>query len=139
MHETWLKLVSPLDYFNLENYCLETVNRIDCQVEGVGLYVLHGTDYKLRGDLKCQNEIYKSLFIEVNRLNHKNIITGVVYRHHHHGINEFNNQLKADISKINTQNKLLYLTGDFNINILKDNEKYIDDFLDMMYSIHCTH
>ena len=61
----------------------------------------------------------------------------VVYRHYHHGngINEFNNQLEAVISKITLENKLFYLTGDLtNINILKDNETYIDDFIDMMYS-----
>ena len=82
------------NYFNLRNYCLETVNRIDCQVGGVGLYVLNDIDYKLRDDLRCQNEVYESCFIEINRSEDKNIILGVVYRHHHKSINEFNNQLE---------------------------------------------
>ena len=71
IQETWLTLDSPLDYFNLQNYCLETVNRIDCQVGGVGLYILNDMDYKLRDDLMCQNEICESIFIEVNRPNYK--------------------------------------------------------------------
>ena len=29
---------------------------------------------------------------------------------------------------------MIYLAADFNIDILKNNEKYIDDFLDLIYS-----
>ena len=75
-------------------------------------------DYKLKDDLKCQNEIYELISIEVNRPNYKNVIIGVVYRHHHHGI-KFSNQVEVVISKITLENKPFYLTGDFNINILR--------------------
>ena len=36
--------------------------------------------------------------------------------------------------RISSENKLIYLAGDFNIDILKNNEKYNDDFLDLIYS-----
>ena len=134
IQETWFKEDTPLNYFNLRNYCLETVNRIDCQVGGVGLYVLNDIDYKLRDDLRCQNEVYESCFIEINRSEDKNIILGVVYRHHHKSINEFNNQLETVLSKVTLENKLFYLCGDFNINILKDEENHINNFIDMIYS-----
>ena len=60
------------------------------------------------------------------------MIIGSIYRHHHHSINEFNNYLEDVIRKISSENKLIYLAGDFNIDILKNNGKYIDDFLDLI-------
>ena len=64
------------------------------------------------------------------------MIIGSIYRHHHHSINKFNNYLEDVIKKISSENKLMYgyLAGDFNTDILKNNEKYIDDFLDLIYS-----
>ena len=116
------------------NYSLETINRIDCNVGGVGIYISNAVDYKVRTDLNSQNEIFESCFIEINLSNDKNIIIGSIYRHHHHSINEFNNYLEDIIKRISSENKLIYLAGDFNIDILKNNEKYIDDFLDLIYS-----
>ena len=115
-------------------YSLESINRIDCNVGGVGIYISNVVEYKVRTDLNSQNEIFESWFIEINKSNDKNIIIGSIYRHHHHSINEFNNYLEDIIKKISSENKLIYLTGDFNIDILKNNEKYIDDFFDLIYS-----
>ncbi len=134
IQETWFKADTSLDYFNLPDYNLETINRIDSYVGGVGLYISNDIEYSLRNDLNSQNQIFESCFIEINRSNHKNIIIGTLYRHHHHSINTFNNQLDDIIKKIVLENKLIYLVGDFNVNILKDNENYIKDFIDMMYS-----
>ena len=97
---------------------------------GVGVNISNAFDYKVRTDLNSQNEIFESCFIEINMSNDKNIIYGSIYRHHHHIINELNNYLEDIIKKISTENKLIYLAGDFKIGILKNNEKYIDDFLD---------
>ena len=63
---------------NLPNYSLETINRIDCNVGGVGIYISNNIDYKLRTDLNSQNEIFESCFIEINRSNDKNIIIGSI-------------------------------------------------------------
>ena len=136
IQETWFKSGTTLDYYNLTDYNLETTDRVDNKVGGVGLYVSNNFEYKLRSDLCTQNEIFESCFIEINRShnNSKNIIVGTLYRHHHHSINEFNNQLEDIINKINLENKLIYLTGDFNIDILKDKESNINDFIDLMFS-----
>ena len=102
---------------------------------GVGIYISNAVDYKVRTDLNSQNDIFESCFIEINMSNDKNIIIGSIHRHHHHhSINEFNSYLEDIIKKISSENKLIYLAGDFNIAILKNNEKYIDDFLDLIYS-----
>ena len=47
------------------------------------------------------------------------MIIGSIYRHYHHSINEFDNYLEDVIKKISSENKLIYLAGDFNIDILK--------------------
>ena len=134
IQETWFTENTCLDYYNLPNYSLETINRIDCNVGDVGIYISNNIDYKLRTDLNPQNEIFESCFIEINRSNDKNIIIGSIYRYHHHSIHEFNNHLEDVIKKFSSENKLIYLAGDFNIDILKNNEKYIDNFLDLIYS-----
>ena len=57
-------------------------------------------------------------------------------RHHHHSIHEFNNHLEDVIKKISSENKLIYLAGDFNIDILKNNEKHIEDYPYSLYPLN---
>ena len=63
----------------------------------------------------------------------KNIIIGSIYRHHQHSIIEFKNDFDEVIKKISSENKLIYLIGDFDIDILKNNKKHIANFLDFIY------
>ena len=47
----------------------------------------------------------------------------------------FNNHLESTLSTIDKENKLIYLMGDTNIDLLKNGEHSLtSDFLDMMYS-----
>ena len=55
IQETWFTEDTCLEYYNLPDYSLESINRIDCNVGGVGVYISNAIDYKVRTDLKGTN------------------------------------------------------------------------------------
>ena len=66
IQETWFTEDTCLEYYNLPDYSFESINRIDCNVGGVGIYISNAIDYKVRTDLNSQNEFFESCFIEIN-------------------------------------------------------------------------
>ena len=54
------------------------------------------------------------------RMREKNILIGCIYRHPHmNNMDDFNHYMEKTLSKINKENKEVYITGDFNIDLLK--------------------
>ena len=65
----------------------------------------------------------------------KYIICGCAYRHPNTDISIFTNYISKCLRKINKENKLCYLSGNFNIDLLKyDSSNKHRDFLNMMTS-----
>ena len=103
---------------------------------GVGFYISNDLEFKLREDLSLHNvDTVESLFIELIRPREKNIIVGIVYRPPNHRLDDFlstNNELLGNISR---ENKICFLMGDFNINLINyQNHHLTGQFLDGMYS-----
>ena len=114
--------------FNITGYyCLQFQTRYatDDGRDGVGLFINSNFTYVKRDDLSVFiPHVNESVFFEIQINERKTIIVGVVYRP--------NTQPRADIdicmqkiieiqSKIKEENKVSYLMGDFNIDILKVN------------------
>ena len=60
----------------------------------------------------------ESICVEI--CNKKNVIIGCIYRHPSMGLNEFNDDFfNPLLENIATDNKKLFLVGDFNIDLLK--------------------
>ena len=138
--ETWQK-DEPHEYFHLEGYKLEYKNRTPTKRGGgVCLYVKEHLRYKVRNDLithaLCSDGI-DCLFIEIDRVGYKNIIVGVIYRPPDQDINVFNqftDQLLSTITK--NENKLVYIIGDFNINLLnEDVHALTNEFINIISSL----
>ena len=92
---------------------------------GTALFV--NKDYKAfeRTDIKIQNNLYESVWIEIKNKNSKNIVCGCIYRHPNklnQDYSEFNKYMDVTLSKLVKENKELYVCGDFNIDLLKINE-----------------
>ncbi len=116
--ETWFKDIPP-EYFNLTGYNLEFQNRVNKTGGGVCLYIKDDIKYKVRTDLqeiKCPENV-EVLFIEIDRPNSKNIVVGVVYRPPDQDVNVFNSYIDNVLTNASKNQKLIYLMGDFNINI----------------------
>jgi hypothetical protein len=74
--ETWLNDTNN-DNFNIEKYDFISSNRSNKRGEGVGIYIIKETEYKIRKDLNSVNEDgIESVFIEINMPFSKNIIVG---------------------------------------------------------------
>ena len=78
----------------------------------------------------------KSKFIEIIQTDDKNIIVGCMYRHPSMSVDEFNNDyLTPLLDKASSENKLIFLTGDFNVDLLKaDTNKDFAEYLDILSS-----
>ena len=59
------------------------------------------------------------LFIEIINEKSKNLIIGTIYRPPNNRFNEFENDLKAILTKLDKWDKPCYIMGDFNIDLLK--------------------
>ena len=118
--ETWLNDTND-DIFKLDNYDFVNANyRTSRNGGGVGIYITKDMNFKLRRDLIINDEnIMESTFVEIITSNKKNIVIGVIYGPPHSKFNLFENEINQILSKIDKENKICYLMGDFNIDLLK--------------------
>ena len=72
----------------------------------------------------------ESVFVEIVNSNSRNIIIGNVYRAHRTNIDLFNSDLSRCLDIISATNKICYICGDFNLDLLKyETELKINEFL----------
>lgn len=77
----------------------------------------------------------ESLFIEIERSRSKNIIVGIMYRPPGQDMNEFNEFIDRLLTNITQNDKLVYLIGDFNINLLNEDIRgQTSDFINILTS-----
>ena len=131
--ETHLK-DTPSQYYNLPGYSIEYTNRIGREKGGVCLFVSDKMKYKLRKDLCHANDNYESCFIEIESQNSKNVVVGVVYRAHT-SIDDFVRDIDPIFKVLDSEKKLIYVMGDFNIDLLKvESHRPTHDYLELIYS-----
>ena len=132
--ETWL-LDSPVGV-DIDGYNFVYKNRPVRSGGGVGLYVSDNLDFRIRSDIYAdEDEVMEALFIEVIRPHEKNVIVGIFYRPPNQTVNEFVTRMNEILGKISRDNKICYIMGDFNLNLLNNqNHNATGEFLDGLYS-----
>ena len=132
--ETWLK--ENAHFVDIENYNFIHNHRRDQHGGGVGLYLKQNLNFKIRKDLRFDNsDSSDSLFVEIIVPKGKNIIIGVIYRPPNGNLQSFVHSFNEVIDKVGRENKLCYLMGDFNINLLNyQSNNLTGEFIDIMYS-----
>ena len=102
---------------------------------GTCIFVHDSLIFKKRPDLCVNNNDIESLSIEILNKNTKNIIVNVTYRQPAGNIEVFENAFKNILSSKKHNSKPVYLTGDFNLNLLdyKTNAK-VKSYLNMVFS-----
>ena len=136
LDETWLKN-KPLDYFMLNGYNLEFKNRDKKRGGGVCLYIRDDIKYHVRDDLNnIKNpEFVDSLFIEIEKSGSKNIVIGIMYRPPGQDLSIFNEFFDKVLTHVSRNQKLVYLMGDFNVNLLnEDTHSHTNDFINTLTS-----
>ena len=135
--ESWLKEHDKV-YYNIDNYKSEHRCRPFRDGGGVSLYIKNHIEYIVREDICLNNKNIESLFIEIKKevlSKSQDVIVGVLYRPPDTNIDAFNEYLKSILRKANNEKKLLYLLGDYNINLLNaDKHNATHDFTELMYS-----
>ena len=95
-------------------------------------------EFSLRTDLDLFNEKIETVFIEIKKDkigSPKDVIIGTIYRPPKKPINLFTEELSKLLSTLAKENKILYLMGDYNINLLNaDSHIHTSEFIEMMYS-----
>ena len=66
---------------------------------------------------KTANEAFQALLLEIKLINKCNIVCGIVYRQHN-SVETFLEYFEETIDRYSATAKSVYLSGDFNINIL---------------------
>ena len=103
---------------------------------GVALSFQESLSYVVRGDLDIFNGNIEAIFIEIDKWKWnlaKNIIIGVIYRPPNTDLEIFVEYLSIILDKIDHE-KIFYIMGDYNINLLTfDVHPNTDLFLDTLY------
>lgn len=132
--ETWLKDSQDSSYFAISGYNFEHKNRTNKLGGGVGLFIKSGVSYRIREDLPSMINA-ESLFIEISTRYGKNIVIGVIYRPPDSNIDHFLTELDSTLSIINKEGKKIWLTGDFNLNLINYNQhSSTNDFISLLFS-----
>ena len=100
------------------------------------LYVSDNLNFRIRTDIYAYEvEVMESLFIEIIRSHERNVIVGIIYRPPNQNVNDFVIRMNDVLGKISRDNKICYLMGDFNLNLLNNqNHNATGEFLDGLYS-----
>ena len=89
-----------------------------------------------RVDLKIEDTEFEGVWIEIDKKGSKNIIVGCIYRHPHtNNIDNFFEYMSNTLMKLNKENKEVYISGDFNLDLLKyETKPKIMEFYNLMTS-----
>ena len=95
-----------------------------------------------QGNTKCESSFFADtctlcvpIFIEIITAVGKNIIVGLIYRPPNNKIDLFENNVNNILGKIDKENKICYLMGDFNIDLLKSEScDYTNRFLEQLFT-----
>ena len=109
---------------------------------GVGLYVKTTLTSNPRIELDSSTNDFETVWVEIENKKDKNILICCVYRHPCSNIDILTSHFQNLLSKISS-NKLVFILGDFNINLLNyDSHTPTNDFVNNLFShslLPCIH
>ena len=141
LQETWLEEGADLSVFELEDYSCIARGKYCSEHGGLITYVHKKYDFTLY-TIPVQSNIWEGLFISIlnNKKNSKNLYICNVYRPPKDNLtadilNNFLHELNPVLSVLNKSKSIILLAADFNIDLLKINDRVISkDFLNNMFS-----
>ena len=102
---------------------------------GVGIYVKSDLKANKRDDLSFTNDDSETIWIEKDNSKAKYTLFCCAYRHPSSDISKFSDHFQETFSKLENENKLIFVIGDFNINLLNhENHTPTNEFINMMFS-----
>ena len=135
--ETWFTDTNH-SLYDIDGYNMVSKYRMSKKGGGVCLYIRKSISYTLRIDLDAMNDCIEAKFIEIDRdafRTSQDIVIGVIYRPPNTDLSLFNETLIDLLYNIRSEHKLVYLMGDYNINLLSsETHTLTSEFLELMFS-----
>lgn len=119
---------------NLKNFNFINVNS-KTRAGGVGCYLNKNIVYKIRNDIDFKTDYCETLWVELQNEIYQNIVIGIIYRHPNNNFIEFQDNLEANLIKLQNENKTYYICGDLNINLLKIKTNNIINYFHLINSL----
>lgn len=127
--ETWLNSNDPS--YDIEGYNFIGSSRQERRGGGVGAFIRNDLNFVHRKEFDIFSESIECIFIEIQS-KPKNILFSVIYRPPNSSLPDFIESLTTVLNNVTQENKLLYCSGDYNLNLLNaDSCPIINDFLDV--------
>ena len=102
---------------------------------GVALYVKEDLQHMMRDYLSTCKYEFETIWKDIKNSKSQNVFCGCAYRHPNTNADKFNDYINQTMEKISKENKLIFLMGDFNINLLNyESHGETNDFIDTMIS-----
>ena len=109
---------------------------------GVGLYIRDSLAYNSRIDLDSCTDDFETVWVEIENKNDENFLICRAYRHPSSDIDNLTSYFQNHLSKLSS-NKLLFIMGDFNVNLLDfSSHTPTSDFVNNFFShslLPCIH
>ena len=128
----------------LDNYNFECINSSSA-AGGVGAYISERLTYSVRNDLSLNLNHCEDLWLNVTlndndpSLSKRCIVVGIIYRHPGHNYETFTKKLCMTLNRLNESKTDYYLTGDFNIDLLKYNlASNVTRYMNSLNSVGCN-
>ena len=135
IQETWLKEGACDSHLQIEGYTLISK---PCQLtshSGLAIYLSNELEYTEISTDISQSRTWENQFIQIKISNNKNLTLGNIYRPPRDVIENYQNFMNEFDSIVQTLRGELLIAGDFNIDLLKFNEKLIiNEFLELILS-----
>lgn len=120
LSETWLNS-SNYEQALIPNYSHVCRFRKDKSGGGVSIFIESQLKFSMRDDISTIAGSIEAVFVEIHKSSinaNRNVIVGCIYRPPKSPISEFNDALKTILGSLSKEDKHMYLTGDYNINLL---------------------
>ena len=129
------KNIHPTTDVNLQNYQYEHTPT-EAKKGGTLIYISNKLSYKPRKDLEIYDPTrVESTFIEILNSRGKNTIVGSIYRHHSITETDYLEIMKPLLKQLTSEKKPTYITGDFNMDLMKINKHtIINEYFDEITS-----
>ena len=131
-----IKGIPPKTDISIDGYQEPLSTPTESTKGGVLIYVRDGIKAKPRPDLTVyRKKELESLFIEIVNPREANDIVGVIYRHPCMNPSIFTDDyLKDIVDRLSSENKKVYIAGDFNFDLLNLSHSDTFDFFETMMS-----
>mgnify|MGYP000297251403 CR=1 FL=1 len=139
IQETWQSATDDMSIYQINGYNLISQGYICSSHGGLAIYLRNSFNYKTLPVYK-ESEIWEGQFIEISsNLVQKKIVLGNIYRPPRDVIenyNSFTNELTDLLNTLNNRSCEVLLAGDFNIDLLRINEKeVVNTYFDAITSL----